>query len=176
MRKLVFISLMMCFWCIVRAQEFPSLTGKTLSGKELHLPHDFKNKKAVIVIAASPKAEQSLKQWSQPLYNALIAEGMGGLMGARMYDAHLCFAGLVKGIAKLAFDQIIDKGRKKVDKKFHDLYFFSDQEVPEFLKAAEISHPEEPYFFVLDKDGKIIYRTSGAYSDDKLNAITEKLL
>jgi predicted transcriptional regulator len=30
-----------------------------------------------------------------------------------------------------------------------------------------------PYIFVLDKDGKIIYQTSGAYSDEKIEKMDE---
>lgn len=140
------------------------------------IPDDVKGKKTVVVMAISGKAEKSMRAWNKPLYNSLIADGMGGLMGGRMYDANLCFVGMVKGIAKLATGEIKERARKNTDKKLHDNYMVSEQDVNDFIKAADIRDKNEPQFFVLDKDGKVIYHTSGEYSDNKLNELTEKLM
>ena len=97
-------------------------------------------------------------------------------MGGRMYDANLCFVGMIKGIAKLAKGEIMERSRKNIDKKLHDNFMITEQEVADFTKAADIKDKNEPQFFVLDKDGKIIYHTAGEYSDKKLNELTEKLM
>jgi hypothetical protein len=158
------------------AQQFPILVCENLNDKKVSIPADMMGKKTVVAIALSAKAEKALRAWNTPLYNSLIAEGMGGLMAGRMYDANLCFVGMVKGIAKLATHEIKERAKKNTDKKLHDNFMMSEQDVKEFMKDASIDDASEPQFFVLDKEGKIIYHTSGNYSDEKLNAITEKLL
>lgn len=178
MKKLIFTLLISSSALFTRAQQqtFPDVVCETLSNKIIKLPADVKGKKTVVVIALSPKAEKELHAWSQPLYNALIAEGMGGLMGGRMYNANLCFVGMLKGVVKFASSEIIERSKKNIDKKLWDNYMITDKEVKAFMEAANISKTDEPQFFVLDKDGNIIYRTSGKYTDAKLNEIQEKLM
>lgn len=176
MKKIAFALVALLFISRAVAQQFPTLTCENMNDKKVVIPDDVKGKKTVVAIAMSAKAEKALRDWNTPLYNSLIAEGMGGLMGGRMYDANLCFVGMVKGIAKLATSEIKDRTKKNTDKKLHDNFMISEQDVNAFTKAAGIDNTNEPQFYVLDRDGKILYHTSGAYSDDKLNAITEKLL
>jgi ATP synthase subunit 10 len=158
------------------AQKFPDIACETLTDKKLTIPGDMKGKRTVIALAMSAKAEKELRGWSNPLYQALLADGMGGLMGGRMYDANLCFVGLVRGIAKLATGEIKERSRKATDKKLHDNFMISEKDVQEVIDALKITNKNEPHFYVLDKDGNILYHTSGPYSDEKLNAITEKLM
>jgi hypothetical protein len=160
----------------LQAQMFPTLNCETLNGKKVTIPNDVKGKKTVVAIAMSAKAEKALRTWNTPMYNSLIADGMGGLMGGRMYDANLCFIGMVRGIAKLATNEIKERSRKNTDKKLHDNFMITEQDVNEFIQTAQVKDKSEPQFFVLDKDGMIIFHTSGTYSDAKLNEITGKLL
>lgn len=157
-------------------QAFPNLTCETLNNKTLSIPTDTKGKKTVVVLALSAKAEKELKAWSTPLYNSLLTTGMGGLMGGRMYNANLCFVGMLKGVAKLASGELKERSKKNIDKKLWDNYMISEQEMKPFIEASSISKTDEPQFFVLDKDGNIIFHTSGKYTDEKLDEITGKLL
>jgi hypothetical protein len=101
---------------------------------------------------------------------------MGGLMGGNLYQANVCFVGMLKGVAKLASSEIIQKSKQNIDKKLWDNYMITEKDVKEFINAANIQNTDEPQFFVLDKEGAIIHSTSGRYTDQKLNEITDKLL
>jgi hypothetical protein len=149
---------------------------ETLTDKTVVIPTDTRGKRTVVALAMSPKAEKTLRGWGNPLYQALIADGMGGLMSGRMYDANLCFVGMVHGIAKLATAEIKDRTKKATDKKLHNNFMLTEKNLGETMEALKIRDKSEPHFFVLDKDGNIIYHTSGDYTDDKLNQITEKLM
>ena len=175
MKKIIFIFFLF-FSLQGIAQQFPTLVCENMNDKKVTIPDDVKGRKTVVAMAMSAKAEKSLRAWNTPLYNSLIADGMGGLMSGRMYDANLCFVGMVKGIAKLATSEIKERTKKNTDKKLHDNFMISDQNVNDFAKEVNIKDTGEPQFFVLDANGKIIYHTSGNYTDDKLNAITEKLM
>jgi ATP10 protein len=176
MKKLLLAITLLCCINSYAQQLFPTLSCETLADKKLVIPNDVKGKRTVVCLAMSPKAEKMLRAWNNPLYTALFAEGMGGLMGGRMYDANLCFVGMLKGIAKLGLTEAKKQSKKEVEKKLHSNFMVSDDDVNALMKNLNITDVKEPHFFVLDGEGKVIYHTQGEYSEQKMNDITEKLL
>lgn len=156
--------------------KFPIVTCINLNDKQVVLPSDVQNKRTVIALMFSTKADKYMQNWAQPLYNSLMADGAGGMMSGNMYNANLCFVGAVKGLAKLALPELIKKSKTQVDKKFHGNFMYTDTDLEPLMKALNITDKSLPHFVVIEKDGSIIYQTSGTYSDDKLNDITGALL
>lgn len=159
-----------------QANKFPSITCTNLKDKQVVLPTDMQNKRTVIALMLSAKADKYMQSWAQPLYNSLMADGMGGMMSGNMYNANLCFVGAVKGLAKLALPEMIKKAKNQVDKKFHGSFMYTDTDMDALMKALNITDKSLPHFIVVEKDGSIIYQTSGVYTEDKLNDITGSLL
>jgi flagellar basal body rod protein FlgG len=62
---------------------------------------------------------------------------------------------------------------KELDESLYPHMLFYKGELKTYKEALDFEHKDVPYFFVLDKDGKIIYATSGAFSDKKLGEIEE---
>jgi hypothetical protein len=155
---------------------FPTLSCQTLSNKTIELPAGVAGKKTLVAMAFSPKAEKLLRQWNNPLYQALIADGIGGLMSGKMYNAHLYFVGMLKGIAKLGLQEVKKQSKKEIEKKLHDYFMVSDDNVTDLMKQLGVNDTSEPHFFILNEKGEIVYHTQGAYTDNKLNELTEKLL
>jgi hypothetical protein len=176
MKKLILIAAMAAAQMLHAQQVFPVVQCETLSDKTLNIPLDVKGKRTVVCLAMSPKAEKTLRAWNNPLYNSLLGNGMGGLMGGRMYDANLCFVGMLKGVAKLGLNEAKKQSKEKVEKKMYDNFMVSDDDVRALMKQLDISDATEPHFYVLDADGKIIFHTYGEYTDKKLDSITDKLL
>ncbi|MES2779158.1 MAG: hypothetical protein V4651_04585 [Bacteroidota bacterium] len=176
MKRLLIVFTLCCSIHSYAQQIFPTLNCETLADKTLVIPNDVKGKRSVIGLAMSPKAEKTLRGWNNPLYTALFAEGVGGLMGGRMYDANLCFVGMLRGIAKLGLAEAKKQSKKEVEKKLHPNFMVSEDDVNTLMKNLNITDVKEPHFFVLDAEGKVIYHTQGEYSEQKLNELTEKLL
>ncbi len=176
MKKILMAAMVFATYITSAQQVFPQLNCETLSDKTVHIPQDVKGKSTVVCLAMSPKAEKALRAWNNPMYNALVANGMGGLMGGRMYDANLCFVGMLKGIAKLGLNETKKQAKQEVEKKLHDNFMVSDDDVKTLMQSLKISDVKEPHFFVLDADGKIVYHTQGEYTPAKLDEITEKLM
>jgi predicted transcriptional regulator len=44
-----------------------------------------------------------------------------------------------------------------------------------YKDKLKMDDKKKPYIFVLDKEGKIIYVTSGAYTEEKMDDIEDKL-
>ena len=176
MKKILFVFSILCGLNGFAQQLFPTLTCETLADKTLVIPNDVKGKRSVVCLAMSPKAEKMLRAWNNPLYTTLFAEGMGGLMGGNMYDANLCFVGMLKGIANLGLSEAKKQSKKEVEKKLYPNFMVSDDDVNTLMKNLSISDVKEPHFFILDAEGKILYHTQGEYSEQKMNELTEKLL
>lgn len=163
-------------FAFTQVNKFPSITCTNLKDKEVVLPTDMQNKRTVVALMLSTKADKYMQNWAQPLYNSLMADGMGGMMSGNMYNANLCFVGAVKGLAKLALPEMIKKAKNQVDKKFHGNFMYTDTDMDALMKALNITDKSLPHFIVVENDGSIIYQTSGEYTEDKLNDITGSLL
>jgi hypothetical protein len=173
---LFFIALATMLCAFKTADQFPTISCVNLKDKKVTLPADVSGKRTVIALMLSVKADKYMQKWAQPLYNSLMADGMGGMMGGNMYNANLCFVGAVKGIAKLALPEMIKKARTEVDGKYHSNFMYTDGDIETLTKALNITDKSVPHFIVIETDGKILFQTSGEYSDAKLNDITGSLL
>ena len=166
-----------CFAVQLSAQQlFPSLQTLTLGDKTRNLPSTATDRKMVVGLAFSAAAEKHLRDWGQPLYNALIADAMGGMMGGNMYGADVAFVFVTTGLAKLASGELKERAKKNIDRKLQDYFMMCDADADLLCSSLGITNKKEPCFFVLNGKGVILFKTSGAYSEKKLNEITDKLL
>ena len=57
-----------------------------------------------------------------------------------------------------------------------DHVLFSKAEIEPLSAALDLKDKGIPYFFVLDATGKIIHRTQGEFTEDKLEAMEDVML
>jgi predicted transcriptional regulator len=67
------------------------------------------------------------------------------------------------------------KAMKNVDPQLLPYILFYKGELKTYKEALDFEKKDIPYFFVLDKDGKIVYATSGKYTSAKLDEVEEVL-
>jgi hypothetical protein len=60
-----------------------------------------------------------------------------------------------------------------VDPQLLPNILFYKGELKPYKEALDFEKRDIPYFFVLDATGKIVYATSGAFSEAKLDSIEE---
>ncbi len=176
MKKLSLLLVLFALLSFKAGVVFPTLTCTNLKDEAVKVPTDFAGKRTVIALMLSTRADKYMQKWAQPLYNSLVADGMGGMMGGNMYQARLCFVGAVKGLAKIALPEMIKKAKTEVDKKYHANFMYTDNELNELTKSLNITDKSIPHFIVLETDGSVLYQTQGEFTDDKLNDITGALL
>lgn len=169
-----FILLLLTFGGIhLNAQTtFPQLSGETANGKTVVLPTNTKPW-TVIGIAYSQKATPLLEAWYEPAYLRFIAKH-GLLAGA--YDAEVYFVPLFVGLNKAAYEPSMKKFRQGADPEIIEHVLFSKNEVEPLKNALDMADKDIPYFFVLDAQGRIVHRTKGAFSEEKLEALEEVML
>jgi len=158
---------------LLRAQAFPQLTGETARGATITLPAAKGKAWTLIGIAYSQKASPMLEEWYEPAYLRFIAKH--GLM-AGSYEADVYFVPLFVGLNKTAYEPSMKKFQKSADPEIVDHVLFSKDDLEPLKAALNMTEKDIPYFFVLNSEGKIVHRTQGAFTEDKLEAMEEVML
>jgi len=175
--KLVFISLLLFSAFNSNSQNgvFPTIEGKTLEDKSITFPQGAKGKVTLIAIAYSKKSDNDLKNWLQPVYNNFIAPPQSSFIPSQPYDVNIYFIALLKGIAKSAKGKIESNLNKNLDPGYFSHTVISTSEFKPLKEALKFDNKNLPYFFVLNPDGEIVYRTEGAYSNSKMQEIVDQV-
>jgi hypothetical protein len=158
----------------LKGKDFPTISGEILSsGKIISIPDDTKGKFTLIAMAYSKGSEKDLETWLQPSFDKFIAKT--GMWDATM-DVNLYFIPMFTGVNKATAGPARKKIRDKTDKQLlpHILFFVG--ELDKYRNELDFEKRDTPYFFVIDKKGKIIHAVSGAYSDKKMEVIEDILL
>ena len=149
---------------------FPTITGISLTDKSMSLP--IKNgKKTIVAIAFNKAAEDELKKWLNPLYNTFIKKqkGTSNFDMAEIYDVNFYFLPLISG-----FKKIKDDFKNSTDKEFWQYIMDTDKtDIKLQQKILGIKENKIPYFFVLDKDGKILAIQNGDFKEDKMDVLED---
>jgi len=162
------------FSLLINAQKgntFPAVKGVTLDDKAAGLP--MKNGKfSIIAIAFNRGAEDDLKKWLNPLYdNFMKKEKVGNFDMAEIYDVNFVFVPMIAGFKKIA-----EEFKSGTDKQFWPYIMDTEKtDVKELQKQLGVDDNKIPYFFVVDKEGKIVEVQSGKFSDAKMEKLQEAI-
>ncbi|MBA3663439.1 MAG: hypothetical protein H0W61_04420 [Bacteroidetes bacterium] len=172
MRKLL-IPLVLFASLTLSAQKgkiFPEIKGITLENKPLNLP--IRNgKQTVVAIAYHRGAEDELKKWLNPLYYTFIKKekGSGNFDVSEIYDVNFVFVPMISGFKKIANDF-----KAGTQKEFWP--YIMDTEKSDIKATQEQLGAKDnkiPYFYVLDKDGKVLEVVTGNYSEEKMDKLED---
>lgn len=156
--------------CTLYAQQFPEISGATIENKNVNLPADLKGKYSLLCFASSQKAESDLESWLDPVYQKFIAKT--GIMDD-MYDVNVYFVPVLTG-TNLAFASSMKKKFKEsAQEDLRPHVLFCDKDGKDLINKLNMERNEIPYFFLLNKEGQIVYRTNGRFTDEKFDAIDE---
>ncbi|MDI1353994.1 MAG: hypothetical protein PSX36_03700 [bacterium] len=176
MRTLCFIYLVTSLSLSLFSQKgstFPTISGKGLDDKDITVP--FKNGKyTVLAIAFNRGAEDDLKKWLNPLFNAFIKsekQSSTDMELAEVYDVNFVFIPVIAG-----FKRIADDFRQGTDKQFWGYVMDTEKtDVKGLERKLNVQDSKIPYFYVLDAAGKIIEFESGKFNSSKLDRLEEAI-
>ena len=151
-------------------KPFPELKGITLEDKNMVLPNDTKGKFTLLGLAYSKAAEQELLTWFQPIYTTFIEKAKPGLFN-ESYDVNLYFVPMFTGVNQAASETARKKMKEGFDKSLLKNVLVYKGDIKSYKEQLDFEKKDTPYFFVLDKEGKIIHAFSGKYTDEKLAKI-----
>jgi len=156
----------------VTGKTFPDMATETADDKKVTLPSDAKGKFTLLGVAYSKKSEDELATWFQPIFEKFVQKPEG-LMAGMGYDVNVYFVPMFTGINAAAEGKAKRKAMKDLDPQLLPYILFYKGELKPYKEALGFDKRDIPYFYVLNAEGKIVYATSGAFSDDKMSAIED---
>lgn len=180
MKKLTFIALIISLFFFSFdnpvGKMFPDLSGKKLDGTVLSIPKDTKGKFTILSFAYSKKAEDDLKTWYKPLYNKFVKKpAKGAVFAFETYDVNLYFVPMFTGVKQSAAGNAKKKMKQGVTPGLQKHILIFSGKLKKYKKLLGLEKKDEPYLYVLDETGKVVYKTSGAFSQRKLDDIEDEI-
>lgn len=156
----------------VTGKVFPEMVAETVEDKKVTLPTDVKGKFTLIGLAYSKKSEDDLQTWFVPVFEKFVQKAEGLLAGMG-YDVNVYFVPMFTGINAAAEGTAKRKALKSLDPQLFPYMLFYKGELKKYKEELDFEKRDIPYFFVLNKEGKIVYATSGAFTTAKMDAIED---
>jgi len=156
----------------VTGKIFPDMVAETADDKKMTLPADVKGKFTLLGLAYSKKSEDELRTWFEPIFTKFVQKPEGLLAGMG-YDVNVFFVPMFTGVNAAAEGTAKRKAMKNLDPQLLPYILFYKGELKSYKEALDFERRDIPYFFVLNPEGKIVYATSGAFSDAKLSALED---
>lgn len=159
----------------VIGKQFPAMDAETAEDKKVKLPDDVKGKYTLLGLAYSKKSEDELNTWFEPVFSKFVQKA-SGLMAGMGYDVNVYFVPMFTGINAAATGTAKKKAIKNLDPQLLPYILFYKGELKTYKEALDFERRDIPYFFVLDPQGKIVYATSGAWSEEKMDKVEESIV
>lgn len=178
MNRIAFLFLLI-FSCLstygqVVGTQFPMMETETVEDKKVILPNDTKGKYTLLGLAYSKKSEDELNTWFNPIYGKFVKKATG-MMAGMGYDVNVYFVPMFTGVNAAATGTAKKKALKNTDPVLLPNILFYKGELKTYKEALDFEKKDIPYFFVLDPEGKIVYATSGRFTEDKLDEIEDSI-
>lgn len=152
---------------------FPKMEAESLTNKFVNIPKDIKGKYSLIGLAYSKKAEDDLKGWFEPAYNQFIYKNPNPGPFDFSFDINCYFIPMFTGAKRPAYKKVMNKMKKTISDRFLPNVLFYKGTIKEYKEALKFDGKDLPYFFVVDPEGKIVYATSGRYTQRKMQEVTD---
>ncbi|CAN5367899.1 hypothetical protein BH09BAC5_BH09BAC5_23670 [soil metagenome] len=175
MKSLPVILLTLCSFTLLEGPvgtQFPALKAETLNDVQVNLPADTKGKSTIICMAYSSDAEKDLKTWYEPSYNKFIAKTE---LMSDAFDVNLYFIPMFTGAKEAAAGNAKKQMKEDVQEDLQPHILIYKGALDAYKDALKMDDKKKPYIFVLDKEGKILYVTSGTYTEEKMDEIEDKI-
>lgn len=150
--------------------QFPELKAETLTNSTITFPTDTKGKSTLICMAYSADAETDLKTWYEPTYDKFIAKTE---LMSDMYDVNVYFIPMFTGVKAAGADKAKEDMKKTVQADLQPHVVVYRGALDAYKETLKMDDKAKPYIFVLDTEGKIVFVTSGAYTEEKMDEIDE---
>ncbi len=156
----------------VVGKQFPEMHAETVEDRKVTLPTDVLGKFTLLGLAYSKKSEDELNTWFGPIFSKFVQKPEGLLAGTG-YDVNVLFIPMFTGINAAAEGTAKRKALKNIDPQLLPYILFYKGELKSYKEALDFEKRDIPYFFVLNAEGKIVFATSGSFSESKLDAIED---
>lgn len=181
MKKAILLTIFMMSLLFTEAQivgnPFPELSAEKVDDKIITIPNDTKDKYTLVGLAYSKKAEKDLSTWLSPVYQTFVYRPeKPGLFSSFAYDINVYLVPMFTGIKAAGQGAAKRKAAEELDPKLIDNILFFKGSLKPYRDALQLDNKKVPYFFVVDKTGKVVYSTSGKYTEKKMDNIEDQIV
>jgi hypothetical protein len=139
---------------------FPTVSAKTLAKRCVKFPDETKGKVGLVFVAFEQGAQQDINSWVSPFIGDLLNNDE-----VSYYEIPM-ISGSFKPVSRF-----IDGGmRGGVPKDLHDRTATFYGKRADFFESMAITDQSRAYLFVLSRDGRIVFRTDGPATTEKISA------
>jgi len=165
----LFISLLLnCSLLGQKGEPFPEIEVIDLKDEKLSIPSETKGKFTLIGVAFSEKAQEDLYSWSQPVFSEFMDENN---LSSLVYDPYVKLILMFTGANQLVYKKAKKQITEGTDETLKDNVVLYKGKMEDYRKKLKLKNRKTPYFFVLDRNGKIIYIAEGRYSRKVLEEV-----
>jgi ATP10 protein len=141
----------------------PPVSGQTLSGKQLMLPADAAGKPAVVSFSFSRTGGKDSSQWSEHVEKDFPAVG------------HPYTLMMIEAAPKFVRGMIISGSKKGMTPAAQDRCIAMEKDEDIWKQRIGFTTDDRAYVFLLGPDGRIRWRSSGAFTDSEYVALKKEL-
>lgn len=172
---LAVVALFLASFTYLVKEKFPSMECIDVNDKVVKIPAAGVGKYTILGLAYSQKAEDDLKTWYGPLYNKFIRVPEKKPMFWEPYNVNLYFIPLFSGVKQAAAGQFQKEVKKNVEPSLQPHILMYKGKIDDYVSTLSMKDKNIPYFFLLDKEGNIVYKASGAFTQTKLTQMEQKI-
>jgi hypothetical protein len=146
--------------------HFPVVSGYNLDRQELEFPRDFAAKYNLVIVAFQQYHQNAVNTWIP------YVQEVEAFHPSFMYYELPTIRSL-PALSRSFINEGMRAGIPDSTARERTITLYLDK--VEFNKALNISTEEEIHLFLVNKEGKILWRESGSYTEDKANDLVESL-
>lgn len=146
------------------ADAFPVVTGKNLDGKKFHLPHDFEGELNLVFLAFQREQQLMVNTW---LPTADLLESIHPKL--RYYE--LPTISRMNPIARWFINTGMRSGIKDPKSRRKTITLYLDK--GSFRKELGIPGEKNIYILLMDKQGKVTWRSEGPCDVEKAKSLSD---
>jgi hypothetical protein len=147
-------------------KNFPKISAKNLEGDSLELPHDLDGTLNILIIAFKREQQLLVDDWIPYLEDYIKKNPQIAYYEIpTIHFSYLPLRWMINGGMRAG---IADK---KARQRTITLYINKKK----FKKHLEFEDENTIYVFLIDKDGKIIWKTDGNITEDKTHSLEETI-
>lgn len=147
----------------------------SLSGKELSFPSCLKGKYSILGFAMTTQAGQSMQTWFKPVFYNFIYKPEKDVLFRTEYDVNLYFVAMFSESNNSGYLKAKTKLNEGLDTKLKPYVLMYKGDVKTAQKTLGIKSSSVPYIYVLNSEGRVVYKTQGAFTESKMMAIENVL-
>ena len=153
---------------------FPAMECQNVDGVKYSLPNGLKGKKSVLCLAYSQKAQEKLQGWvDASVHDLILRSSEQSLIPEEPYNIHAFFIAMFTGANQNFANGAEAQIKKNIDVQLHPYILLYKGELELYKSKLKMDVKDDPYVFVLDEKGKVLYITHGAYTEKAMDEIEE---